>query len=57
MTYERGMSIWYQQGDAVVYFRGVRHFVPGPFTSVMPAMKAGEKFCRSLGWGRPGPQV
>ena len=50
MTYERGMSIWYQQGNLVVYFRGVRHFVPGPFRTFMAAVDAGEEFCRHLGW-------
>jgi hypothetical protein len=50
MHYERGMSIWYQRSDAVVYFRGVRHLVPGPFPTFMAAAKAGEAFCRHLGW-------
>ena len=44
------MSIWYQHGDAVVYFRGVRHFEPGPFRTLMEAVNAGELLCRRLGW-------
>ena len=43
--------------DAIVYFRGVRHFLPGPFPSVMDAMSAGEALCLQLGWRGKGPAV
>lgn len=50
MKYEPGMSIWYEKGAAVVYFRNVRRFLPGPFRTAMEAARAGEALCRTFGW-------
>lgn len=50
MPYEPGMSIALENRKCIVFFRGKRHVVPGEFDSFEAARRAGEEFCRKLGW-------
>lgn len=51
MPYEEGMSISYDQitNELTVHFRGKRVKL-GKFASRDEALKAGEAYCRKLGW-------
>ncbi len=52
MAYENGMSI---QHDAInrrviIHFRGKKHEIKAPGDDRAQAIRAGEEFCRQLGW-------
>ena len=49
-TYEPGMSIALENRKCVVFFRGQKHTLPGEFDGFDQARRAGEEFCRNLGW-------
>lgn len=52
MTYEDGMIIVWDQvsrGVAIV-FRGVAHYLDGPFPDQQTGIKAAERYCHRLGW-------
>jgi hypothetical protein len=51
MPYEPGMSIVLEDRKCIVFFRGKKHVLPGEFSGYDQATRAGEEFCRSLGWG------
>jgi hypothetical protein len=52
MAYEEGMSIQYDgiKKSVRVLFRGKEYKLPGPYRDTNEGMKAGEDFCRGLGW-------
>ncbi len=51
MAYEQGMSIrWENNTKCVVVFRGREYPLPGHFQTHAEALRAGETFCRQLGW-------
>ncbi|MER8960810.1 hypothetical protein NKI48_23840 [Mesorhizobium sp. M0644] len=50
MPYEVGMTIGLENGRCIVHFRGVRHELPGTYKTFAEANRAGEEFCRKLGW-------
>jgi hypothetical protein len=50
MPYEPGMSIALENRKCVLYFRGQKYILPGEFDGLGEALRAGEEFCRKLGW-------
>ena len=50
MPYEPGMSISLENRKCIVFFRGQKHVLPGEFNTFDEARRAGEEFCRKLGW-------
>lgn len=52
MKYEAGMQIIYDvvQKGVFIEFRGVGHYLEGPFASRSEAVRAAEDHCRTLGW-------
>ena len=44
------MSISLENHKCVVFFRGQRYVMPGEFDKLVDALRAGEEFCRKLGW-------
>lgn len=53
MKYEAGMQIIYDVLTKGVFieFRGIGHYLEGPFASKGDAVRAAEDYCRKLGWG------
>lgn len=52
MKYEDGMQIIYDvlSREVSIEFRGVGHYLEGPFASRREAVLAAEDYCRKLGW-------
>ena len=52
MPYEVGMSVEYDalNGTVTIYFRGKKTILPSKYTSRDEAIKAGEKYCKNMGW-------
>ena len=50
MPYERGMSIGLDNRKCIIHFRGHRYDLHREFHNLEDARKAGEAFCRRLGW-------
>lgn len=51
-NYETGMRVVYDEKSKTVaiVFRGRRHELKGPFSTASEGNKAGEDYCRRLGW-------
>jgi len=56
-NYETGMRVVFDEKSKTVSvaFRGRRHELEGPFESVHEGIKAGENYCRKLGWDFSSP--
>jgi hypothetical protein len=52
MAYEPGMSVQYDfiTKKVTVHFRGQRVELPGTYESREEGIRAGEEYCRQLGW-------
>lgn len=52
MKYEPGMQIIYDvlRKGVLIEFRGVGHYLDGPFATQREAVRAAEDHCRELGW-------
>lgn len=50
MPYEQGMTVAIENKKCIVHFRGKRYELPGTFEDFAAARKAGEDFCKRLGW-------
>lgn len=52
MKYEPGMQIIFDVLSKGVFieFRGIGHYLDGPFASQREAVKAAEEHCGKLGW-------
>jgi hypothetical protein len=56
-NYETGMRVVYDEKSKTVaiVFRGRRHELEGPFATASEGTKAGEDYCRRLGWDCSSP--
>jgi len=44
------MSIALENRRCIVVFRGQKYVLPSEFENFSDALRAGEEFCRNLGW-------
>jgi hypothetical protein len=50
MPYEARMTISLLHRQCIVFFRGQKHTLPNEYDNFADAQRAGEEFCRQLGW-------